>query len=109
MAQRTSISEVPVMNDKIITETAKISKTGKGKVEDIMNFVGEYIKDVILKGTMETVMLPNFGKFMPKKNKLSAMRNKQINMANGKDMIFRAKKGQNIIDRRIIKPDDETI
>jgi len=108
MAQRTSIQDVPIANSKIAGETAKLCKITKGQVEEIMKFTGNYIADVIRKGTMEAVMLPNFGKFKPKKSKILAVHNLKVNRANGKEMIWLAKQGRDVIDKRINKPVDET-
>lgn len=102
---KTSIKDVPLVNDRLYTEIAKLNKVNKSTVSDITDFIGTYIADIIKKGTMESVMIPYFGKFKPKLNKLKASVKIIKNKRNGKDIIYRATKGMKLKDLRA--PEDQ--
>lgn len=100
LTPKTSIRDVPLANDRIYEEVARMNKTTKGEVMDIIGFVGSYIAEVIGKGTMETVMLPYFGKFKPQVRKVNALNKINANKRNGKDLIYRAMSGMDLKDFR---------
>jgi len=98
---KTSIKDIPLANDHLLEETARMNKITKGEAKHVIDFVGNYIYDVIRKGTMEGVMLPYFGKFKPKAAKLNRMNKVKMNKRNGKDMIYRALNGMQLLDYRL--------
>lgn len=102
---KTSVKDVPLANDRLYTEIANLSKVNKGIVIDIMDFIGTYTADVIKRGTMESVMIPYFGKFKPKLNKLKAAVKVNKNKRNGKDILYRATNGMKLKDLRA--PEDQ--
>lgn len=111
---RTSIKDIPLANDRIISEVAKTHfnttdhesvKVGQTNVRNIMNFVGHYIAGVIREGSMETVMLPGFGKFEPKPMKIRAYQKAARDKRNGKEIISKALRGK----RKLTPPKDEAI
>lgn len=95
---KTSIKDMPLANDKLLHETAKLQKVSQHTVKEVINFMGMYTAEVIREGAMETVMLPAFGKFKPKPKAIRAYQTTERNKRNGKEIITRALKGrQNII------------
>lgn len=106
---KTSIKDIPLCNEKVKTETAKQCKVSEAKVEEFIKYLGAYTADVIRTGAMETVMIPIWGKFRVQPNVISYLLNRERREANGRDMVYRAMKGQRIIDRRQIDNTDETI
>lgn len=106
--QRTRISDVPVANERLYYEVAKLTKMSKTDVEDIVQFTGQYIADVISAGTMEGVMLPYFGKFTPKLSKLRGLHKKRQGKANGRNKIWYAMtKGKVPFDERLSEHDQK--
>jgi len=92
---KTSVKDIPECNQKLIHEVAKMNKVSPAKAKDIMDFVGTYIGNVIKKGQMETVMIPNFGKFKPKQSLLKALHYSKINQPI-QTTIFKILKGKNV-------------
>lgn len=90
------IKEIPIANDRLIREVASVKNQNIGTVDEIINFMGSYTANVIKDGTMETVMLPYFGKFTPNmrflQNKVS-----RIRKVRDKTLLFElAMRGKNI-------------
>lgn len=106
---RTSIGDIPICNDAILQDTATMQRAKLSEVEDIVHFTGAYIAGIIRRGSMEAVRIPYFGTFQPKLEKLRALKKAQANRRNGKDMVYAAAKGRQVIDRRPNKSNDETI
>jgi len=104
---KTSIKDIPLANDRLLEETARMNKTTKGEVKQVIDFVGSYVYDIIRKGTMEGVMLPYFGKFQPKVKKLNGMNKIKMNKRNGKDIIYRALNGMQLLDYRLQEVKDK--
>jgi|SRR6187551_881783 len=110
MVKHKSIKDVPIANEKLYNDVARLNKVSNTTVENIINFVGTYIHDTIKNGTMETVHIPYFGKFKPKLSKVRATAKIDQNKRSGKDLIYRAKKGMKLIDKRLPEDrDNETI
>jgi hypothetical protein len=105
MELKTSLKEIPLVNDKILAETARQCKVSESTVEEFVNFVGTYTADVMRTGAMESVMWPYLGKFRPKEKVVNYFNKKSQNKKNGKDIIYRAMKGRNIET----KPKDDVI
>lgn len=103
--QRTKVKDIPVCNDRIIKETARINKVPAKDVDEIARFVGEYIGNVIREGKMQTVMIPYFGKFKPNKKRIRALAKIAAQKANGMDPLYKALKGKRLPK----KITDETI
>ena len=91
---KTNIKDIPLANDSLYEEVARYNRTTKGRVQDIMEFVGAYTAAVIREGMMESVMLPYFGRFRPKPKKLQANKRSLERMKNGTDMLWRMAKGR---------------
>ena len=89
-----TIKEVPVSNKKILAETAALSRVDLEMTEDIIKFVGEYIAARITEGRMEEVMIPYFGKFVPRIDVIKKRTQEKMERANGLDKIKRALKGK---------------
>lgn len=104
MVKHKSLKDVPIANDRLYTEVAKLNKVTKTEVHTIIDFVGTYIADTIRDGIMEAIHIPYFGKFKPKVKTIKAMAKISQNKRNGKDLIYRAKKGMKLIDKR--SPED---
>jgi hypothetical protein len=105
--QKTTIKDVPLANDRLCGEVARLNKIPKAQVEDFIDFVGTYTAGVIREGTMEAVHIPYFGKFKPKVAKVKAAAKIKINKRNGKDIIYRALKGMAFRDYRLTKGQGE--
>lgn len=104
--QRTSISDIPVCNQRLYIEVGKINKITPAEVKEMVEFVGSYTAGLISKGTMEAVMIPYFGKFRPKVRKVLATQKVKNNERSGHDLIYRALTGMPLIDKRNPKQDD---
>jgi len=92
-----SIKDIPVANDRLYEEVARITKQNKTDVKEMVEFIGKYIAGVIEKGDMEGVMVPYFGKFRPKHKQLKAMKKAQMQKANGMDVVFKAIQGKIVV------------
>ena len=97
---KTRISDIPVCNEKLYKEIARISKTSEEEIKKMYEFTTRYIVDIMKKDEMEAVMLPYFGKFRPKVKKLKAMKQNQTNLKNGMNMLVSAIKGNDVKDYR---------
>lgn len=102
---RTSITDIPVCNDRLYKETGIIMDLEARQVREITDFVGEYIATTMRAGTMEAVMIPKFGKFRPKKKLIQTYARVKANERNGMDLLYRALKGKKLIDKREQKDD----
>lgn len=103
--QKTSIKQMPLCNDKVKAETAKLCKVPEGKVEEVMTFLGNYIADVIRSGTMEGVMIPYFGKFRAKNKIVQKIAHDKKQRKNGSMIIHRALEGKStLIPKSDFKP-----
>lgn len=91
--QRTSIADIPIANERLYKETAKMTKITPTEVKDIIEFVGSYVHDTIARKEMEAVMIPYFGKFKPKTKKLFASQAAKASVRSGHELIYRALKG----------------
>lgn len=98
---KTSIVDIPVANSRIYAEVAKGNKTTITEVKAIIDFMGTYTAGVIKEGAMEAVMIPYFGKFKPKVEKLRIGKLAQQNRSNGMDMVYRAMRNKGFKDHRI--------
>jgi hypothetical protein len=103
---RTSIKDIPVANEKIYYEVGKLTRQRPSQVQSVLEFVGNYVGDLISKGEMEGVMLPYFGKFVPKTKWVHHYKKTIMRKRNGTDIIFKGIKGKPI---QIKTPPDETI
>ena len=99
-----SINEVPVCNERILKETALENKISKAEVEDIVKFIGQFIHEKITDGRMEGVMLPEFGKFKPKRKKVIGRHKRMSSKENGTENMYRA-----IVGKPLKTYKDETI
>lgn len=104
---KTSISQITVANEKLYTETARLTKQSKADVKSQVEFVGEFIKGVIKEGNMQGVMIPYFGKFKPKEKMLKAMKKRQLERGTGMDTVLKIIKGK--IVEQPNTTDNETI
>ncbi len=89
-----SIGEVPLMNEKILKETAAITNTVVQDVEEILDFVGDFIADTISDGKMVGVMIPYFGKFVPRKKVIIAKNKEKLEENSGIADVYRAISGK---------------
>jgi hypothetical protein len=92
----TKIGDVKNCNDEVVRHVARQSDMNIGDVEDILNFVGKYTKDVVTAGVMETVMLPYFGKITPNMKVLQGKVSRIRAIQNGSYLLELAVKGKNI-------------
>ena len=98
---RTSITDIPVCNDRLVKEVALLHRLEQSEVRAMTEFIGHYIARVISDGSMEAVMIPHFGKFKPKKRKIETAAKVKANESNGMDLLFRALTGKQLVDKRI--------
>ena len=63
--QRT-LKNMPVANKELYEETAMELNVPIGTIVDCITEVGQFCADTIRKGAYETVMIPQFGKFIVK-------------------------------------------
>lgn len=96
--KRGNINDVPVCNDRLITEVALLNKMEKKEVQAMTGFLGTFIRDTMSAGEMKAVMLPYFGKFKPKLRKIQALDKREHQKRNGMENIIRAIKGKPIYD-----------
>ena len=87
---KTMISEIPVANERLYQEVARLTKQNKGTVRDMVGFVGEFIASTMKEGSMQGVMLPYFGKFRPKIKHLKVLAYNRKRRDNGTIEIFHA-------------------
>lgn len=92
--QITRLNELPVANERLYAEVAKQMKCKPKEIKDIIQFVGAYTADKIRSGTMETVMLPYFGKFRPKIRLLARKISLKVAQDNGTDTLARVIEGK---------------
>jgi hypothetical protein len=97
---KTSINEIEEANEALYKEVARLRKVTKTQVKEIMDFVGQYVAGVIRDGSMEGVMLPYFGKIQPKAKSVKAYNTMMQNRRNGKDILYRVRRGHKITDYR---------
>lgn len=99
MPHPTSITQIPVANDRIQKDVSLLTKTEQKVVLSIAKFIGRYIAATMERGQMEAVMLPYFGKFKPKK---TLMIEKAViaRERSGMDIVYRAVKGRKVVDLR---------
>jgi len=64
--QREKLLALPVTNEQLYKETAWKTGLSPKQVEEIFLTCTQFIADVIKEGSFETVMIPNFGKFIVK-------------------------------------------
>lgn len=62
----TSITEVPVANEKLYKLVAYKCDTSPKQVEECVDILSKYIKATIERGAFEGVMIPYFGKIKVK-------------------------------------------
>jgi hypothetical protein len=93
-APKTKISDIPVANERLYEETARLTKTKVSHVEEIIEFTGKFVADTIAAGTMQAVMLPYFGKFRPKIKYLRRLKQIERTRENGTRALYLAMKGQ---------------
>lgn len=91
---RKTYKEIPVVNEKLLKETAALTNTSLPDVEDIITFTGTFVSNKIKEGAMEGVMLPYFGKFVPRKKLLQTLAKLKRNRVNGMDKLYRAVAGK---------------
>lgn len=103
-SMRTNIKHIPVVNDKIIHDIARLNKMNIADVTEIIRFMGRYTADIIGEGMMETVMLPYFGKFTPDIKALQGMKRRIRDVRSGKFLLELALKGKNINFKPQINP-----
>ena len=93
--QKLKLEDIPLANEKIIQETARLCKVPESTVVEYMNFIGTYTADVIRSGTMETVKLQYFGKFRAKKKVVRYFAENKLNAR--ENILYRAVKGLKLI------------
>lgn len=71
------IKSKTVANKQLYDEVAIKCDISPKQVEEIITFVGKFIANTIKEGSMSTVMIPRFGKFMVNQKKLQWMNHKQ--------------------------------
>lgn len=87
---KTSVKDIPVANEALYTEVARLTRQKEAEVREQVEFIGEFIARTMVKGEMQGVMVPYFGKFLPKAPRLRALKLAQKRKANGSDIIFKA-------------------
>lgn len=98
------IGDMPNANERIVQEVSKFYDLSLTHSNEIINFMGGYIYNIIRAGMMETVMLPHFGKFAPNMKMLQAKVKRIRGIRNGKYMLELALKGKNINFRPQVNP-----
>lgn len=106
---KTNIKDIPVANTRLLRETSLETKENPKLVEEAIKFVGTFISDTMAHGMMETVMIPEFGKFKPKQKVILAKKKIQNNQKTGMDLLYRAVTGKKIIDKRPKTDNNEVI
>lgn len=66
---KTSITEVPVANEKLYKETAYRCDTSPKQVEEVIDVLSKYIRRIMESGSFEGVMIPYFGKIRVKEKR----------------------------------------
>lgn len=106
---KTNIKEITVANKRLYKETAGLNKVEVEQVENIVEHMGKFIHDTIKRGLMETVMVPDFGKFRPKQKLLKTLHTIDKNSRTGMDAMYRALTGKRVPVDQLNLPPDETI
>jgi nucleoid DNA-binding protein len=104
---RTSIRDVPVANEKLYEEVARLTKVPEAEVRKMVEFYGKFIADTMKRGDMQGVMIPYFGKFRPKVKKLRNMKKAQALKASGMNVVYRAIKGEIVAIPRSYAPPEK--
>lgn len=91
---KTKISEIAVANERLYIEVARLTKQDKKDVQEMVEFIGEFVHDTIKDGQMQAVMIPYFGKFKPKAKELAAIKSKQSNTERGLNEVVKALLGK---------------
>jgi nucleoid DNA-binding protein len=69
----------PSCNQRLYNEVSKeIKIVSPQQVEEILSVTCEFMTKVIKEGGMETIMLPNFGKFKIKEKQLQYLADKNV-------------------------------
>lgn len=90
------VSDVKQSNPEVIRFVAAQSDRTIAEIEDVLSFIGQYTADVVREGTMETVMLPYFGKITPNIKMLQA-KVKRIRAINNRSYLLDlALRGKNV-------------
>ena len=102
---KTSITDIIVANERLIRETAALTKEDSRKVKAQIQFLGRFIADTMAKGEMQSVMIPNFGKFKPKAKLIKAYKDTAVrrsNCASDDNLMnmYRAIKGLEVYERK---------
>lgn len=114
---KTSIGQVIESNKRLYKETSQVMKCTPAKVEEIMEFVGIFVANTMREGVFQTIMLPYFGKFKPKKKYLKFLQEKPKERENSMDLMQRAIRGKKLLRKDpmlttiqpIKPPEDETV
>lgn len=91
---RINITEIPVSNEKLYTEVARMTKENRDDVQSAIEFVGTFVAATISSGMMQSVMIPYFGKFKPKVRMLRAIKEKEMMRLQGISEMVKAIKGK---------------
>jgi len=90
------IGDVPRANKEVIRHVAAQCNVNIEDVDDILSFIGQYTANVVREGTMETVMLPYFGKITPNIKMLQAKTSRIRAIQNRTYLLDLALQGKNI-------------
>lgn len=93
---RTKITEIPVANERLYNEVARLTKQDKRAVQQQVEFIGEFVAGVIRDGTMQGIMIPYFGKFQPKISELRTIKEKESIASRGLNDVVKALKGKSM-------------
>lgn len=90
------LTDVSEANDRIIAEVANFFGITIGKTDEIITFLGQYTKDLVEKGAMETILYPGFGRITPNIKALQAKIRRIQDVKSNKYLLELAMKGKNI-------------
>lgn len=97
-SQKVKLAQIPVANDRIYGEIAKINRMNKGDVETMVIHLGQFIAKTITNGQMQGVMIPYFGKFQPKPRYINNKKRIHRMLDNGTFGLHKALKGEPLKD-----------
>lgn len=66
------------VNSQVAKETAAKLRIQRIKVEDVVTFSAEFLAGVIKSGSLESVHIPYFGKFVPKMSHAMAIESERM-------------------------------
>lgn len=100
---KTSTASIHVANEELYLVTARMTRATAGGVKDIIKFTGSFIASTMREGTMQSVMIPYFGKFKPKKERVYGTWNRKVQEANGANVVTAAIVGKSVKTKKKTK------